>query len=307
MGYIGFTERGKYVTWSDATTQFLESRQERSAAVRTLQAYGEDLAVFAGWHQRERGVGVHELGDVTPLTLARYREWLASRCKPATVNRRLSALRSLFAWATSEGHLAQTPAGHLRPMAQVALGPRALDRDKVARLVDAAGRRSRRDAVLITLLAQTGLRISEALALTWGHVQVGKDAGMIIVERGKGAKYREVPLNATARRALLVWRGLRWPDGTKPPEPVFPSRTGRALARRTAEELFVRYSRAAGIDPPATPHVLRHTFCKALVDAGESLDRVAALAGHARLDTTALYTRPTRADLERAVGRLDQP
>lgn len=243
------------VLFQAATTLFLDSRRERSASVRTLGAYEEDLAMFEKkWFTANRyGRGL-ELEVVTPLDLADYRSWLASRSKPATVNRRLSALRSLFAWAANEGHLLRTPAGHLRPMAQVVLGPRAVDRDTVARLVDAAGRRNRRDAVLITLLAQTGLRISEALALTWGHVQVGKEAGRIVVERGKGAKYREVPLNATARRALLVWRGLQWPNGPKRTEPVFPSRTGRALARRTAEDLFVRYSRAAGIDPPATPH-----------------------------------------------------
>jgi site-specific recombinase XerD len=193
------------VTWvDDATSRFLEGRRERSAASRTLEAYGEDLDVFAGWYQRQRGTAVNELRDVTPLALAEYREWLASRCKPATVNRRLSTLRSMFAWAAAEGHLAQTPAGHLRPMAQVTLGPRALIRDTVARLVDATGRNNTRDAVLITVLAQTGLRISEALALTWRNVQVSKEAGMLVVERGKGSKYREVPLNATARRALLI-------------------------------------------------------------------------------------------------------
>jgi len=51
-------------------------------------------------------------------------------------------------------------------------------------------------------------------------------------------------------------------------------------------------------------HTLRHTFCKTLVDAGESLDRVAALAGHASLNTTARYTKPSFTDLEKAVARL---
>jgi site-specific recombinase XerD len=114
-----------------------------------------------------------------------------------------------------------------------------------------------------------------------------------------------VPLNATARQALLAWRDAHVPAGATARSPLFPARGGGPLSRRTAEEALVRYSRLAGIDPPATPHTLRHTFCKALVDAGVPLDRVAVLAGHAGLDTTARYTRPTLADLERAVRRLD--
>ena len=60
-----------------------------------------------------------------------------------------------------------------------------------------------------------------------------------------------------------------------------------------------------GLDVSITPHMFRHTFGKNLVDAGESLDRVAALAGHSSLNTTARYTKPTQADLEQAVSRLE--
>lgn len=76
---------------------------------------------------------------------------------------------------------------------------------------------------------------------------------------------------------------------------LFTSQRGQKLTRRGAEHLVARYAREAGLE--VTPHVLRHTFCKSLVDAGESLDRVAMLAGHANLNTTARYTRPTEADL----------
>jgi len=64
-----------------------------------------------------------------------------------------------------------------------------------------------------------------------------------------------------------------------------------------------RYASLAGLHG-VTVHTLRHTFCKMLIDAGESLDRVAALAGRANLNTAARYTRPSFTDLERAVGKL---
>lgn len=88
--------------------------------------------------------------------------------------------------------------------------------------------------------------------------------------------------------------------------PVFPGRhVHQPLTARAVQQAFARYARRAGLEIHVTPHTLRHTFCKGLVDAGESLDRVAALAGHSSLQTTARYTKPTVADLERAVDRLE--
>lgn len=87
---------------------------------------------------------------------------------------------------------------------------------------------------------------------------------------------------------------------------MFPGRAGaHPLTSRAAQQAFARYVRRAGLQLAVTPHTLRHTFAKRLVDEGVSLDRVAALAGHASLSTTARYTRPTAADLEQAVSKLD--
>lgn len=126
------------------------------------------------------------------------------------------------------------------------------------------------------------------------------------MRHGRGGKLREAPLTLTARRALAAWRDQRWPAGAPATDLVFPGRQpGQPLTARAVQQAFARYARRAGVEDRPTPHVMRHTFCKALVDAGVSLDRVAALAGHASLNTTARYTRPTVADLERAVSRLE--
>lgn len=71
------------------------------------------------------------------------------------------------------------------------------------------------------------------------------------------------------------------------------------------QKALVRYARRAGIEGSVTPHMFRHTFRKGLVDVGESLDRVAALAGQSSLNATARYTKPTAQDLERAVNKLE--
>ncbi|MCS5697317.1 tyrosine-type recombinase/integrase, partial [Desulfofundulus thermocisternus] len=108
---------------------------------------------------------------------------------------------------------------------------------------------------------------------------------------------REVPLNVTARRIIQEWLTVH-PGG----DWLFPGRRKGHITARTAEKILEKYARLAGVE--VTPHQLRHTFCKMLVDAGESLDRVAVLAGHSNLNTTARYTRPGIQDLEKAVEKL---
>lgn len=152
------------------------------------------------------------------------------------------------------------------------------------------------DVALITLLAETGLRVSEPLAVTWADVTIRERSGSVTVRRGKGGKTRIVPLKLTARQALAAWRRAMEPDaGSR----VFH------VGARAVQKALARYARRVGIEGRVTPHMVQHTFCKALVDAGESLDRVAALAGHSSLKTTPRYTKPTAQDLEGAVSRLE--
>jgi integrase/recombinase XerC len=293
--------------WTAFTEDFLTSCRERSRATLTLRTYAADLAAFARWYLDTTGQPANP-ASVTPLDLAEWRSGLCQRHKPATVNRRLAAMKAAYSWAVADGRLKVNPASQVRGVPVQRTGPRAIDRRALAALLREAQRANNlRDVALISLLAQAGLRVSEALALRWTDLTLRERSGSVEVRAGKGGKHREVPLTLTARRALSSWRDARWPAGS--PEPgvaVFPGRGGRGhLTSRGAQLAFVRYSRRAGIDSGVTPHRLRHGFCKALIDAGESIDRVAVLAGHASLQTTALYTKPSAADLEQAVARLE--
>jgi len=145
------------------------------------------------------------------------------------------------------------------------------------------------------------MRVSELCALDINDMVLNERSGSVVVRYGKGGKRREIPLNATVRRALKAWLEVRGSS----PGPLFTSRRGGGITPRGVEYLITRYAYDARLEG-VTPHTLRHTFCKQLVDAGESLDRVAVLTGHASLkNTTARYTRPTAKDLEVAVGRLE--
>ena len=128
---------------------------------------------------------------------------------------------------------------------------------------------------------------------------IKKRSGHVIIRLGKGNNRREVPLNSTARNALKEWLDARENNS----KALFTGKGSVSLSPRAVEYLIKKYSTRAGLEN-VTPHVLRHTFCKSLVDTGESLGRVATLAGHENLNTTAKYTKATGRDLQNAVEKL---
>ena len=157
----------------------------------------------------------------------------------------------------------------------------------------------RRDASLVLFLWHTGLRVSEAIALTRRDVQLSERKGQVTV-RGKGTKQRTVPLNSEARQALQAWLDVR---PTTADDAVWVStETDSALTARSVQHILQRYGRSANIDD-LTPHVLRHCFGKNLIDAEVSLEKVAALLGHSNLNTTRIYITPSEQDLAQAVER----
>ena len=155
----------------------------------------------------------------------------------------------------------------------------------------------------MALLLLAGLRIGETVAVKVGDVEIAERSGTVTVRMGKGGRRRRVPLNATARRMILPWWQRRLEEGSEAAW-LFPGRgnTGR-LTERGGRHILAELAARSGLDG-VHPHALRHTFATGLVEAGVPLDRVALLLGHARLDTTARYTRPKGDDLMEAVERV---
>ena len=158
----------------------------------------------------------------------------------------------------------------------------------------------RRDVALIEVLANTGLRVGELADLTLEDVEISERKGMVTVRSGKAAKYRQVPLNSDARRAVSSYLVVR-PQSTETylllgqrDEPLTPSGIWRVVKK---------YGQRAGLD--TSPHTLRHTFGTRLVRSGTDLVTVAAMMGHESLDTTAIYSQPTAEDMAEAVEKLE--
>lgn len=275
-------------------------RGEKDASQATVRSYLNDLKKFVRWYYETTGEAAR-VDAVGPLDIAEFkRHMLNQNQKPATINRALASLSVFFSWAIEHGRTAQNPVSGVKPVPEARPAPKALGRREQLALMRAAQKTGRaRDIALVTFLLHTGLRVSELCSLTLEDVTLRERSGVVVVRSGKGSKRREVPLNVTARKALRDWLTIR----SEAPGPLFISQKGGPLSPRAVEHLLAKYAYAARLEG-VTPHVLRHTFCKSLIDAGESLDRVAVLAGHSNLNTTARYTRPSGADLQKAVERL---
>jgi site-specific recombinase XerD len=271
-------------------------------SAHTVRAYRHDLADFVRWQEQTTGEAFDPQA-VLPRDITAYRSYLIT-CgkKPATVNRRLVALQRFYKWAYKQKQITENPFEILegvRVKQQQGIAPKWLDQHQQLALLRAVRKAKRvRDVALIELMLKAGLRVSELADLMLNDVELSERAGKVIVRAGKGGKYREVPLSKEVRHALESYLQERQEDDS---DRLFVGQRG-PLHAAGVQYLVAKYAFQARLDN-VTPHTLRHTFGKNLVDEGVSLEQVAALLGHESLDTVMVYTRPSHQDLERAVRK----
>ncbi len=155
-----------------------------------------------------------------------------------------------------------------------------------------------RDRTIVILMLHTGLRVGEVCQFKWEDVLLGQRSGRAKV-RGKGNKYREVPLNSTVRQALQEYREELEAKG----DYIFVSqRTGTHLTPRGVGFLIKKYARQARVED-LRPHDLRHRFGYRMAEK-VPIHRLAQIMGHDSLDTTMIYIQGTQSDLQRAVESI---
>lgn len=261
---------------------------ERGAAANTLAAYRRDL---------EGAEGV--VGDLTAASRADLARlpgaW--SGLAPATVARKVSAMRQFFGFCVDDGLRADDPSGAMpRPQARRPL-PKILGHGDVEALFATAEEEAtvdRPDAVrllaLVELLYGSGLRASELVSLPLRAVP--RDAPFLTIT-GKGGQQRMVPVSRRAQAALSRWLTVR-PGGSGH---LFPSRSGH-ISRIRLYQMLKELAARAGLDPArVSPHVLRHAFATHLLEGGADLRVLQTLLGHADIATTQIYTHVDAARL----------
>jgi integrase/recombinase XerD len=273
---------------------------QRRASPHTVASYRDSLRMLVSFAQRQTGIPPSRLdfANLDARLVGAFLDHLEQErgLRVRSRNVRLAAIHSLFRFA------ALRHPEHAASIQRVLAIPQKrweandvcfLNPDEVEALLAAPDRSStigRRDHALMVLAVQTGLRVSELIALRRQDIQLGP--GAHVACRGKGRKARSTPLTRPTARTLDAWL-QELP--TDPDAPVFPGPHGRPLSRDAIRRAVSRHSRVAQEHCPTlrskrvTPHTLRHTCAMSLLRAGVDLSTIALWLGHEGIETTQIY------------------
>jgi integrase/recombinase XerD len=220
---------------------------------------------------------------------------------PASVARRLSALRGFYRHLVREGDLHRDPTEHLDTPRAARPLPRALSIDSARTLVEAPDVRRPagvRDRAVLELLYATGMRASECLGLDLENLNLA--AGYVVCT-GKGGKQRLVPVGAEALEWVRRYLQQVRPRDTRRRDAgrLFVNPRGGPLSRQSLWAIVRRAAATAGLKRRVSPHVLRHSFASHLLEGGADLRSVQAMLGHADISTTQIYTHLPTAAIQR--------
>jgi integrase/recombinase XerC len=275
---------------------------ERRAALRTTETYMRDLRALASFLETTKGPADAALLDVRHL-----RGFLASTPdarEPATLQRKVSALRAFYRFLLRRGGATRNPASELKTPKLRRKLPHFLSVEKsqeVMEMPPAVGTLAThaRDQAMLELLYGSGVRVSELCGLDIDAVDLQAGNARVL---GKGSKERIVPVGKKAREAItsyLAVRGeLRTQKDGQDPRAMFLSERGKRLGVRQVQNLVKRYGMLATGTAELHPHALRHSCATHLLDAGADLRSIQELLGHASLSTTQRYTHVSMDQLQ---------
>jgi site-specific recombinase XerD len=288
------------------------------ASPRTIASYRDTLRLLVCFAQDRTGTAPSALtwNDLDEPLIAAFLEHLETdrHNSPRTRNLRLTAIRSLFRYASLRHP------EHAAVIARVLNIPaKRFDRRTVtfltsqeaSALIAAAPQErweGRRDRALLTLAIHAGLRVSELIAVNCSDIGIGTGAHVQV--EGKGRKQRAVPLTTDAQAVLFVWLDER---AGQPDDPLFPTRTGRRLTRDAVERRVAIHVATAAQHCPSLagkrvhPHVLRHSCAMSLLQARVDSTVIALWLGHADASSTQQYIHADMTIKERALALLTPP
>lgn len=240
------------------------------------------------------------IGDAQEVSLNNLNEYLAMLDKQglsgSSRRRKTSSFKSFYGFLQQSGIITTNIASQVIPPKKETTTPRVLSEAEYQRLQLAVANEPR-DAAIIELLLQTGIRLSELSSLTVNDVELPnkisqdqENVGALFVRNGKGGKGRVLALNFKACRAVRNWLKVR-PDHGIPA--LFTSKFRRPITAGGFQWLIQQYFKKAGI-ANAHVHSLRHTFGTHMVRKGTNLRVVQEMLGHADLKTTSVYVSLAR-------------
>lgn len=285
---------------------FLEaSRIDRGASDRTIEAYKRDLGQFAESLPKGLAPEKIEASHLHDYIAKLHQEGQ----KPASIARKISALRQFFKFCCLEKRLHENPAENLEAPKQAKRLPKNLSNDEVTQLLAAADTGltyshaevaealKARDRAMVYILYATGLRISELTGLTPHEIDLEMSYLRV---KGKGGKERIAPFATIAGDHLRTWIESHRAILKPATDHVFVNHRGLALTRQSVWKTLKELALLAGISTELSPHKLRHSFATHLLQSGMNLRSLQMLLGHSDLSTTQIYAHVTPEHLKSA-------
>ncbi len=263
--------------------------RERGASPETLRSYRTDLEQYFGYLD---SVGA----DALTADHRIVRAFLASRGGrngPASLARKLSALRSFYRHCRRRGLVEKNPASRLRSPKVPRRLPDLLRPEEVSALVEASsddgGVVGLRDRAMLELLYSSGLRVSELCGIDVERLDLDRREVRVV---GKGNRERIVPFGGPAAESLARFIERRIELRPRPEErALFVGERGRRIDPTVVRSVLRRASLAAAVGRRTYPHLLRHCFATHLLENGADLRSIQELLGHASLSTTQRYAQ----------------
>lgn len=291
---------------------------QRAVSPRTVASYRDALMLFLDFASDKLGKvpTALRLADIQPDLILAFLDHLEQQRHNAVRSRnlRLTALRAFLKFAgrrdvTSLHDVERALSVPMKRFEQPMLG--FLSRAEMVAVLGQPGASwsSQRDHLLLTLLYNTGARVSEIIGVR--VVDVVLDGGACVHLHGKGRKLRSIPLWHSTVVEIRAW--LRLNPTLRSEAPLLPNRDGRAMSRsNVAQRLNLAVARAATEQPSllgkhVSPHTLRHTSAMHLLQSGVPFNVIALWLGHESTVTTHRYVQADLAMKEKALGRLEDP
>lgn len=275
-------------------------RYERNASAKTVEAYRDDLKAFESFFQ-----GLDSEISWENLDTDVAREWVVTMMehgnKASSVQRRLSALRSMYRFLLRRGYVQRDPVHHLTAPKRERVLPAFVREEEMNRLLDdpqmfADNFDGRRDHLIIAMFYETGLRVSELVGLNLEDVNL---TARTLKVTGKGNKQRIVPFGEELLHLINIYIGERSLLERKDEQAFFVVRKGERLKADRVRRMVKAKLGLVTMQQKRSPHVLRHTFATTMLNHQADLQSVKELLGHARLATTEVYTHTTFEELKK--------
>jgi integrase/recombinase XerC/integrase/recombinase XerD len=284
------------VNWDEALTSYDRDLRARGSAERTRRAYGVDLGGFAEW-AGEQGLAPT---DIRHRDVRRYGAGLSNAgAAPATVARKLAAIRGLYGYLVRTERAGSNPAELVSSPKRSEKLPHVLTTEQMRSLLERIPARTPlelRDRAMLELAYSCGLRCEEIVNLDLGALDFETEQLRVL---GKGSKERLLPVGEPAQKALRRYldKGRHALVDDSREQALFLSKSGRRLSNSDVTRRLGLWTREAALAAGVSPHALRHSFATHLLEGGADLRTIQELLGHASISTTQIYTRVDAARL----------